>query len=296
MTLIPATPGLDAPVRIRLAGSAAFPVIVSVPHAGHWLPQSVADQARAPLPVLARLSDPWADLIAAPLLAAGASLVTARLARAVADCNRHEGDMDPADLTPALRPGFGPPGRKARAGLGVVPTRLPGAGPLWRHPLSAAELDQRLEAIHRPYHRALDGAVQAMLRRCGQVVLIDLHSMPSLPIGRADPRPAQIVLGDRFGRSAAPMLAAQTAAQAAPSQARIAINQPYAGGHIIERHGRPHGGVHAVQVEFDRQLYLDGAGLPVADRALALGDWLCAQARLWCDLLADRDAALMAAE
>jgi N-formylglutamate amidohydrolase len=36
-------------------------------------------------------------------------------------------------------------------------------------------------------------------------------------------------------------------------------NSPYAGGHIVERHGAPSRGVHAVQLELDRSLYLDAA-------------------------------------
>ena len=37
---------------------------------------------------------------------------------------------------------------------------------------------------------------------------------------------------------------------------RVARNAPYAGGHITERHGRPERGVHALQIELDRSLYL----------------------------------------
>ena len=37
---------------------------------------------------------------------------------------------------------------------------------------------------------------------------------------------------------------------------RVARNAPYAGGHITERHGRPEHGVHALQLELDRSLYL----------------------------------------
>ncbi len=39
----------------------------------------------------------------------------------------------------------------------------------------------------------------------------------------------------------------------------VAINQPYAGGAIVRRHGRPALGVQALQLEFDRTLYLDPA-------------------------------------
>jgi N-formylglutamate amidohydrolase len=37
------------------------------------------------------------------------------------------------------------------------------------------------------------------------------------------------------------------------------LNDPFAGGHIVERHGSPTRGVHAVQIEIDRRCYLDEA-------------------------------------
>ena len=35
------------------------------------------------------------------------------------------------------------------------------------------------------------------------------------------------------------------------------LNDPFAGGHVIERHARPAQGVHALQIEIDRRCYLD---------------------------------------
>jgi N-formylglutamate amidohydrolase len=284
------------PLYVRTAGAAGLPVVLSIPHAGRWLPAALAAQTRVPLATLARLNDGWADMIAAPLVAAGASVVAARLCRAVADCNRSEGDMDPADVAAPLRAHFGPPGRKARAGLGVVPTRLPGSGALWRTPLTDAAMTHRLELLHRPYHAALARVVDALRRRHGAVLLVDMHSMPSLLPTRGDPAPARIIIGDRHGRAAAPWLAAMATAHPAPQEARVGVNQPYAGGHILERHGQPQQGCHAVQVEFDRALYLDAAGLPDAARALALGDWLMGLVLRWCDALAGDSALPVAAE
>jgi N-formylglutamate amidohydrolase len=36
-----------------------------------------------------------------------------------------------------------------------------------------------------------------------------------------------------------------------------AHNRPYAGGYVLERHGAPHEGLHALQLEVDRSSYLD---------------------------------------
>lgn len=275
---------------------ADWPVVVSIPHAGRDCPAGLLDQARVSRADLARLSDHWCDLIAAPLLARGATVVKANLLRAVADCNRHEADMDPVDVAPGLRPQFGPPGRKARAGLGVVPARLPGCGPLWRGLMDGDEFERRLNLVHRPFHRALSLAVKASCARFGQIILIDLHSMPSLPVTRSDRRPAGIIIGDRFGRSASPDLAAILHRSVAPWDTRLAVNVPYAGGHIVESHGAPHRGVHAVQLEFDRKLYLDERGQANADRAIALGLWLADGVTACADHLLGCEPLLLAAE
>src|SRR3546814_5198067 len=63
--------------------------------------------------------------------------------------------MAPGEVSVALRTQFSAPGRKERAGLGVVPTRLADCGPLWKRPLDHAGLHWRLESLHRPYHAAL---------------------------------------------------------------------------------------------------------------------------------------------
>jgi N-formylglutamate amidohydrolase len=286
----------DQAVRRLVLPGANFPVLVSIPHAGRIFPSALQTAARVSLDELSRLSDSWVDLIAAPLCERGATIVAARHARAVADCNRHEGDMDPADVAPALRHRFGPPGRKARAGLGVVPTRLPGTGSLWTRPLDTAEFEDRLDRLHRPFHAALTAAVSVMHRRYGQLILIDLHSMPSLPISRADPSPAQIIVGDRFGKSAAPGLATAIAALTPPFGARIAVNQPYAGGYIVERHAAPQRSIHALQFEFDRRLYVDAGGLPIADCAMALGEWMVEVALLSLNWLWAEAAPSLAAE
>jgi N-formylglutamate amidohydrolase len=109
--------------------------------------------------------------------------------------------------------------------------------------------------------------------------------MPSLGPGK--PR---IVIGDRFGRSANGRFVAAIEAVVEAAGYAVAINTPYAGGHILDTHARPASGVHAVQIEFDRSLYLD----PVGDGP---GDGLAATAVLlrgMIDALADEATATLA--
>jgi N-formylglutamate amidohydrolase len=164
---------------------------------------------------------------------------------------------------------------KVRGGLGLVPERLIQTGPLWQHPLPYEDLRRRIEDVHRPYHDALAHALESTRRRHGVALLVDVHSMPPLraTAGLGEP-PPRVVIGDRFGRSATDRLTDLCADMIRRQHVPVAVNSPYSGNHILERHGRPELGIHAIQIEIDRTLYLDsdlmtlGAGLGATQRLL----------------------------
>ena len=268
----------------------ASPVVLSVPHAGRDYPAPLLAALRGSPATLAALEDRHVDAVA---LAArrGELLLLQRRGRAWIDLNR-----DPDERDPAVDEGAGPvrPGAasaKVRGGLGLVPRRSGRTGDLWRRRFSAAEVEARIASDHRPYHDTLAATLAAARARFGTAVLLDLHSMP--PLGPGCPR---LVIGDRFGRSAAARFVARTRSAAAASGQASALNTPYAGGHIVARHGRPDANVHAVQLEIDRSLYLDAA----LDRPGAGLAAMAALVRAVIDALADEalagPAALIAAE
>jgi len=252
--------------------AASGPVIVSIPHAGRIYPPEILAAARVGRPALERLEDRWCDRIADGACDAGATVVQALWARAVADCNRGESQMAPGEVAPSLRPQFSAPGRKERAGLGVVPTRLADCGPLWGRPIDRAALDWRLESFHRPYHAALAMELAAVRERFGHAILIDLHSMPPIPAGQAG-HGAGIVVGDHFGATAGGWLVDLVMEAVGRLKVPVTRNQPYAGGHIVRTHGQPERAIHAVQIEIDRSLYLTPERLPDAERLAHLSDW-----------------------
>jgi len=232
------------------------PVILSVPHAGRAYSAALLRSARVPVHVLEMLEDRLVDRLVWRAVAAGATAIVATAPRAEIDLNRDERELDPAMVAPP------PPSdsllstMRTRGGLGLVPARLAGAGGLWRGRMSRDELTRRVETIHRPYHGAVAAALAAARRQFGAAVLLDCHSMPPRPAGDAA---ASIVLGDRFGTSAAPSVVAAALAATRALGFSATCNDPYAGGHVVERHGRPAENVHALQIELDRGLYLDGA-------------------------------------
>ncbi len=246
----------------------ASPVILSVPHAGRVYPAALRPLLRVPLATLMALEDRHADTVAHA--ARGQEMLFVQHApRAWIDLNRGEQERDPlidSGADPRMQPMAG---AKLRNGLGLVPRRVLGQD-IWLRRLRGEEVTARIAGAHRPYHAALSAALAAARARFGVAVLLDIHSMP--PLGPED-EAARLVFGDRFGATAAARFVARLEAVAEGAGLRHALNAPYAGGHILARHAAPRRGIHAIQLELDRRLYLDGA-------LVEPGDGLAATARV----------------
>lgn len=227
-------------------------MLLSVPHSGRLYPDWLVRLSRRGRDSLAPLEDPLVDRLVWRAQALGIACVVADAPRAAIDCNRAEDELDPAAIH--LPPGAGHDGWRVRAGLGLVPARLSGAGEIWRRRIGPTELEQRLAAAWRPYHRLVGEQLDQLQQRHPEVLLLDCHSMP----WRAGQ--PEVAIGDRHGLTAAGALAALALEVAEAQGYRAAANDPYAGGHIVAAHGAPHRGRHALQIEIDRRAYLDGAG------------------------------------
>ena len=232
-----------------------LPVLLSVPHSGRDYPGWLVDGARRGRRSLEALEDPLVDRLVWRALGRGTGAVIARAPRAAVDCNRAEDEIDPAMVTGTRGARTTP---RARGGLGIVPSRTAADGHLWRQPIDRAELEQRLQAAYRPYHSAIEEQLRLLSDRFGCAILLDCHSMPATKSAPA------VVFGDRFGRSAAPWVMAEAMAVAAGHGFDASANDPFAGGHILDRHGSPQSGIHALQVEIDRRAYRDSDSQPRA--------------------------------
>lgn len=241
----------DKPFERHGEAIPASPVVLSVPHAGRAYPLALRAALHVPLAAIVALEDRFVDLVA-DAARGPRSMLVQTVPRAWIDLNRGEDERDPRVDEGASHDAA--QSAKLRSGLGLVPRRATGAADIWRHRFSGAEIDARIAHAHRPYHAALAGLLSAARARFGVAVLLDIHSMPPL-VGRQGG--ARLVIGDRFGRAATARLVARIEATARGEGLRTALNTPYAGGHLIARHGDPGGGIHAIQLEFDRSLYLD---------------------------------------
>lgn len=267
---------LSTPSRLRL------PVLVAVPHAGRAYPPAVTGRMRDARLAQLRLEDRYVDRLGVAIAReTGAALLVAHAPRALLDLNRAEDDID-WEMVDGGRPErVDHPGHaqrsnaRARSGLGLVPRRLPGSGEIWHGRLSPSELASRIEGIHHAYHGALGAALARIRAEWGAALLIDLHSMPPLRANEGEARAPAVVLGDRFGASCHNMLVGRALGHLEARGVPAAHNRPYSGGYVLDRHGLPQSGVHAMQIEVCRATYLDrqlsepGPGLPVVAEMLA---------------------------
>jgi N-formylglutamate amidohydrolase len=224
-------------------------VLLSVPHSGRDYPDWLVDSASAGMSALSTLEDPLVDRLVWRALQRGCGAVVARTPRAAVDCNRAEDDVDPSVVDGPRR---GRVTARARGGLGIVPSRTQQHGFLWRRPITPGQLDDRLDQAHRPYHQAIEEQLRLLFERFGCALLIDCHSMPPPPAGTPP-----IVFGDCRGRTADAWVSREAVEIARRSGLDAALNEPFAGGHVIERHAWPARNVHALQLEIDRRWYLD---------------------------------------
>lgn len=226
-----------------------LPVLLSVPHSGRDYPEWLIGLAGGGKSALTVLEDPLVDRLVWRALQRGCGAVIARAPRAAVDCNRAEDDVDPSVVDGARRSRVS---ARARGGLGIVPARTQQHGYLWRRAITPKQLDERLSHAHRPYHAAVETQLQLLLDRFGCALLLDCHSMPPPP----DDVPP-MVFGDCRGQTAAAWVSAEAMAITSRCGFEAGLNDPFAGGHIIERHAKPANGIHALQLEIDRRCYLD---------------------------------------
>lgn len=238
--------------------------VFSSPHSGR--DYALLGETRLPPELLRSSEDAFVDELFDAAPRHGAPLLAARVPRACVDLNRAPDDLDPALIAGAARRFLNP---RIAAGLGVIPRVVAEGRPILEGKLSLAEAQRRISAYYQPYHARLRGLIDDSRRRFGLAILFDCHSMPHDALAaapRIEGRLPDLVLGDRFGAACAPWLVEAASEIFAAQGFAVARNAPFAGGYITQTYGRPALGVHALQIEVDRGLYMDEARILRAER------------------------------
>lgn len=254
-------PELQPAVEIVWPATSLSPLVLSSPHSGRVYPASFLAMSRLDPATLRRSEDAFVDDLMRPATRHGMPLLRALFPRAYLDVNREPYELDPRMFDERLPGHVNTRSMRVAGGLGTI-ARVVGDGQeIYARRLSVPAAFTRIEALYRPYHRALRALLASAIERFGIAVAVDCHSMPSVSAasGLTEDIKADIVLGDRHGTSCDPAFIAVLEEALRGAGYVVRRNKPYAGGYITEHYGRPSTRVHAVQIEINRALYMEEA-------------------------------------
>ncbi len=251
--------GTLPPFSVLRPAQQRVPYVFNSPHSGSHYPATFRSASRLPAQNLRRSEDVAVDALFSTVVEIGAPMLIAHFPRAWLDVNREPLELDPkliADPLPAHANTRSP---RVAGGLGTVPRLVAERTPIYDGKIPLAEVMGRIDEIYRPYHDRLAGLMAQTIARFGLGVLVDCHSMPSKGPKGDDGNETRhdIVVGDRYGTSCNAAITREILTRFAEKGYSVARNKPYAGGFITAHYGRPAKGLHAVQIEINRALYLD---------------------------------------
>jgi N-formylglutamate amidohydrolase len=248
---------LDPPFEIREPEEARGAVLFNSPHSGRVYPRDFLIASRLDLVTLRRSEDSFVDDLVAGVVRRGYPLMLAHFPRCYVDVNREPYELDPRMFEGRLPSFANTRSMRVAGGLGTIARVAGDAQEIYDRRLLVDDALRRIETLYKPYHRALRRLFTRIHRDFGAAMLIDCHSMPSAA-GPRDERPrADIVLGDRYGTSCVAAVVETAEATLKRLGYTVSRNKPYAGGFITEHYGNPATGLHSLQLEVNRALYMD---------------------------------------
>jgi N-formylglutamate amidohydrolase len=259
------------PCAILAPDRQTVPLVFASPHSGCDYPDEFLAQSRLDVLEIRRSEDAYVDELFAAAPQYGAPFLKALFPRAYIDPNRRSGELDRNMFKDALPNHVTTASPHLAAGLGCIARIITSGEEIYHGQLLYEDAKRRIETYYDPYHHALEGLLEKTQERFSGCLLIDCHSMPSVggPMDRdtGDER-VDMVLGDCHGNACAPEIT--TAAEKALTRMGFVVtrNNPYAGGYTTRHYGKTANGVHVLQIEINRALYMDemtiqrGPGLP----------------------------------
>jgi len=245
---------------LHLPATLWAPLVFSSPHSGRLYESDFIASSRLDPLTLRRSEDCFIDEIFASVPRHGGALIAADFPRAWCDVNRERWELDPSMFEDKLPDWVNSGSPRVAAGLGTVARIVSTGAAIYRGRLRFAEAERRIATSWEPYHAALAQLIAAVRHRSGACLLVDCHSMPAHACDDRRPVP-DIVLGDAYGTSCAPAVTRHAEHFLSRRGYVVRRNDPYAGGYVTRQYGNPALGVHSLQIEIARRLYVTETSL-----------------------------------
>jgi len=245
------------PFEIVAPACQRVPLIVSSPHSGRCYPDSFLSASRLDEVAIRRSEDTFVEELFLSAVDLGAPLLKANFPRAWLDVNREPYELDPKMFDGKLPAFANVRSVRVAGGLGTIARIVSESEEIYSAPLDVAEGLARIEDVYKPFHDTLQKLVMTTHAMFGHALLVDCHSMPSAVRGNHGRFRPDIVVGDRYGTSCAGEISDSVSHILSRLGYSVSRNKPYAGGFITEHYGQPDIGLHALQIEVNRCLYMN---------------------------------------
>ena len=239
-----------------------LPLIFDSPHSGTIYPEDF--QYSCDFKLLEQAEDKYVDELFASAPNYDATLLCAEFPRTYIDVNRAIDDVDPALLSELWPEEYGSinPSNRSDAGIGLIRRLIVPNMPVYTEKLMPKEIKSRIDTYYAPYHAALKQLIEEYHKKHKQVWHINCHSMPSGLVKNKFSRinPAQgpdFVLGNRDGTTCSIEFTHFIRDILTEFGYKVAINDPYKGVELVKRYSSPAVGIHSIQIEISRKLYMD---------------------------------------
>lgn len=233
------------------------PVVFDVSRSGREYPA----EFRSPM-AFSELHDNvsmYMDEFYAPAPDYGATLLFACFPHTFIDTNRATTDIDPAVLDGEWPEPLDQSGA-TRRGLGLIKTTSRYGHPLQERPLTVAEVTDRIERYHRPYHEELSRVIQRKRADFGLAVQISCHCMSAVGMP-THPDPGQeradFCVGDMHGTTSSPEYRDLLVDLFTDSGYSVTVNTPYDGGVLMSRNADVDNNIHSLMIEINKRLFMD---------------------------------------
>lgn len=247
-------------IEVFAPAKQTVPVVFASPHSGRAYPADFVAASRLDPHALRRSEDSFVEELFACAPRHGAPLLAACFPRAFCDANREPYELDPTMFAGRLPEHANTRSPRVAAGLGTIAKVVASGADIYPGKLPVTEIERRVSRYYRPYHRRLRDLLDTTRRGFGWALLVDCHSMPSVggPMDRdSGLSRVDVVVGDCFGAACAAPIVAVVEQAFRELGYRVVRNTPYAGGFTTRNYGQPRSGIHALQIEMNRALYMD---------------------------------------
>ncbi len=231
------------------------PIFFTIPHSGESVPAEAFWLKGLEERILMCDVDRFVDQLYCPILKKkGFHFISSPWHRYSGDLNRFPEDVDQDSVIDSKEKS----GTHPKGFLWVFTTQ---GTRLIEQPISELIHKQLVEKYYLPFHKSVDDQFKVFRdKKEKNSFHLDLHSMPSIGTRfHNDPGQtrAEIVVSDVKGQSSEAFFKDLVIQAYEKAGFEVAYNWPYYGGRVIQRYGKPQNGIHSIQVEMSRAIYMD---------------------------------------